>query len=176
MWCVLHRLHVSPFSKCWSREFLQVPGCGTLQIPPVSLSAEPVFLTCASLRLLFAFCWPSLSADWSKRCKLSIKKVPVGSRQLSKWDPFLVEILCSIPELPDVCNTHLCQNWEGQDGYRGQDSWVAEGTEPCSSHWGANARACSDLGNFRINTALGECPVQGDPSSVVTHAFSQQLF
>lgn len=42
-------------------------------------------------------------------------------------------------------------------------------------HRGGKAGACSDLGKFRINTALGECPVQEDQSRAVTHAFSQQL-
>lgn len=170
----LQGLHISPFSKCWSREFLQVPDCESLQILAASVSAEPVFVTCATLRLLFRFYWPSLSADRSQCCSLSTRKVPIGSRQLS-WYSFLAEIFHCIPELPDVCSNHLCQNWEDQAGYKGQDSWVAGGAEPCSSHWGGKAGACSDLGKFRINTALGECPVQEDQSRAVTHAFSQQL-
>jgi len=41
--------------------------------------------------------------------------------------------------------------------------------------WRDNTGACSASGNFRTNIALGEYPVEGDPTRVMTHAFSQQL-
>lgn len=83
-----------PFSKGWNREFLQVPGCGILQIPAdlwvQSLNFSPVLPWGLSLVLL--------TFTGSQHCSLS-----TGQVQLS-WDPFLAQTFGSIPELPDVCS------------------------------------------------------------------------
>lgn len=110
---------------------------------------------------------------WSTRCSLSKTKVYVAHSSTGVIHSGREQDLIASP------NKHICQT--------GKIKWDAEASNPgwrrernrkvyvLSVDAGGNARACCDLGNFRINIALGERPAEGDPSRVVTHAFSQQL-
>lgn len=61
-----------PFSKCWNREFwLWDPANSSC-----TCKCRAWISHCASLRPLFRFCWPSLSAGGSQHCSLSTRKVP----------------------------------------------------------------------------------------------------